>query len=90
MAKFITAQEPGFPLWDEIAAGVFLDPSITTSRRSLFVDYDTQFGPGYGDTLSWSAGYEPRLGEQRAEVVLTIDPVKLEALMVRAMGAGAR
>jgi inosine-uridine nucleoside N-ribohydrolase len=90
VAKFISAQEAGFPLWDEIAAGVFLDPGIITSRRTLFVDYDTQFGPGYGDTLSWSAGYEPKLGEQRAEVVLAIDPAKLEALMVRAVGDGAR
>ncbi len=90
VAKFIAAQEAGFPLWDEIAAGVFLDPGIIISSSSLFVDYDTQFGPGYGDTLSWSAGYEPKLGEQRAEVVLAVDPAKLEVLMVRAMGEGAR
>lgn len=90
VAKFIGTQEAGFPLWDEIAAGVFLDPGIIASRRTLFVDYDTQFGPGYGDTLSWSAGYEPKLGEQSAEVVLAIDPAKLEALMVRAMADGSR
>lgn len=86
VAAFINGQEPGFPLWDEIAAGVFLDPGIVTTRRALFVDYDTQFGPGYGDTLSWSDGYEPKLGEQRADVVLAIDPAKLEALMEKAIG----
>ncbi|WP_242121772.1 nucleoside hydrolase [Sphingomonas lacusdianchii] len=83
VAAWIGAMEPGFPLWDEIAAGIWLDPSLVTSRDTAFVDYDTQFGPNYGDMLSWSAGYQPGIGEQRAEIVRTIDPAGLEALMLR-------
>ncbi|MEP9401295.1 nucleoside hydrolase [Sphingomonas silueang] len=83
VAAWIGALEPGFPLWDEIAAGVWLDPGIVTARDTAFVDYDTQFGPNYGDTLSWNEGYQPGIGERRAEVIRTIDPAKLEALMLR-------
>lgn len=89
LAKFIAAMEPDFPLWDETAAGVFLDPTIVTDKADLYVDYDTQFGPGYGDTLSWSEGYQPHLGEQKATVVRRVDAARLEALMVKLMANSA-
>jgi inosine-uridine nucleoside N-ribohydrolase len=83
LRRFIAGLEPGFPLWDEIAAGVWLDPTIVTGRETLYVDYNTQFDSTYGDLLSWHEGYQPGVGEQPAEVVRTIDPARLEALMVR-------
>jgi purine nucleosidase len=83
LRRFIAGLEPGFPLWDEIAAGVWLDPAIVTGRETLYVDYNTQFDATYGDLLSWHEGYQPGLGEQRAEVVRAIDPARLDALMVR-------
>ena len=86
VAKFIAAMEPGFPLWDETAAAVWLDPSIVTQREALYVDYNTVFSAGYGDMLSWREGYQPRLGEQKAEVVRSVDPKRLEALMAREIG----
>ena len=89
VAGFIARLEPGFPLWDEIAAGVWLDPTIATDTATLYVDYDTQFGPGYGDLLSWREGYQPALGERSATVVRTIDATKLEALMVRLVANSA-
>lgn len=89
VGRFVAGLEAGFPLWDEIAAGVWLDPTIVTDRQTLFVDYNTQFGPGYGDLLSWRAGYQPSVGEQPAEVVRAIDAARLEALMVRLVTNGA-
>lgn len=77
--------ENGFPLWDEIAAGVWLDRAIVTQQSQLYVDADTQFGPGYGDTLSWSEYYQPSLGERKADVVMAIDPERLYALIARLM-----
>jgi inosine-uridine nucleoside N-ribohydrolase len=90
VAKFIADMEPGFPLWDELAAGIWLDPTIVTGKETLFVDANTQFGAGYGDLLSWDEGYQPKLGEQRAEVVRTVDPARLEALMIRLIGDEAQ
>ncbi|WP_156840294.1 nucleoside hydrolase [Novosphingobium aquimarinum] len=84
-AQFIAGLEPGFPMWDEIAAGYVLDPAMVTKADAVYIDYNTMFGPSYGDTLSWHEHYQPGLGEQKANVVLAIDPARLEALMVRTM-----
>ena len=90
IGAFITKLEPGFPLWDETAAAIWLDSSLVTKKATLFVDANTQFGAGYGDMLSWTAGYEPKLGEQPAEVVLAVDPPRLEALMVKLLANSAK
>lgn len=89
-AKLIVDMEPGFPLWDEVAAGAWLDPAIVTASEPLFVNANTQFGAGYGDLLSWDAGNQPGLGEQRADVVRAIDPARLEALMMRVIAGRTR
>jgi inosine-uridine nucleoside N-ribohydrolase len=94
LAKVLRQREAGFPLWDEIASAIWLDPKLIARSESLFVDVNTQFGAGYGDMLSWSAGYEPGLGEQRETVVREVDVRGLEKLMVELMtrpaGIGAR
>ena len=77
----------GFPLWDEIAASVWLDPSIITEKQDLFVDVNSQFGPGYGDVVSWTPGYEPGLGERKNEVVLRINVPKLEKQILDLIGS---
>ncbi|MDQ8186781.1 hypothetical protein [Pelagicoccus sp. SDUM812002] len=63
----------GFPLWDEISAGVWLDPDIVNHQENLFVDYNTNFSPSYGDTLSWRPGYEPGLGERPGLIIASKD-----------------
>jgi hypothetical protein len=40
--------------------------------------------------LSWRAGYEPGLGEQKADVVRSIDPRRMEALMVKLIANSAK
>ena len=77
-------------MWEEIGAGVWLDPGVVTRKETLAVDYNTQFGPGYGDTLSWHAAYAPGLGEQSATVVEAVDARRMEDLIVRLLEAGAR
>lgn len=89
IAAFIARLPPGFPLWDEIAAAVWLDPSLVTQQEPLFIDFNTQFSAGYGDMLSWRAGYQPGLGEQNAEVVRAIDPQRMESLMLTLMANSA-
>ncbi len=71
-----------YPMWDELAVAVWLDPSVVTRRASLLVDVDTSFTAGYGNTLSWSSGEGPNLGERPVDVVLDIDLPKFEALTV--------
>lgn len=84
VAALIRRSEPGFPMWDEIAAAAWLEPAIVTHRDRLRYDFDTQFGPGYGDMLTWHEAYRPGLDEGEAEVVLSLDVPRLEARMVAA------
>ncbi|MFA6112507.1 MAG: nucleoside hydrolase [Sphingomonas sp.] len=76
-----TALEPGYPMWDEIAAMIWLNPEIVTRADALYVDFDTGQGASYGDTLSWIDAYRPHLGEQVQRVVLSIDRAAMEAAM---------
>ena len=69
-----------FPMWDELAAAVWLDPSIVTHSVKLLVDVDTSFTAGYGDSLSWAPGSGPGLGEQLALVVQDVDVPKFERM----------
>ena len=79
-AAYIGKFGQSYPMWDELAVAVWLDPSIVTQRAELLVDIDTAFTAGYGDTLSWSMGAGPGLGERAVQVVQDIDLAKFEAL----------
>jgi len=81
----LAGMEAGFPLWDEIAAAVWLNPELISSSRDLYIDVDTHFGPGYGNTLSWDEHYQPGLGEQKTEVILEVDADGLYDLMEELM-----
>ncbi|HXJ12482.1 MAG TPA: nucleoside hydrolase [Candidatus Limnocylindrales bacterium] len=59
--------EPGY-LWDELAAVAWLDPAIITKWRKLYMDIDVDHGAGYGNTLAWTQGLQPGMGEVLVEV----------------------
>jgi purine nucleosidase len=87
-AAYIGEFGQGYPMWDELAVAVWLDPSIVTRTERLLVDVDTSFTAGYGNTLSWSIGEGPGLGERPVNVVLDIDLQKFEALALDLLSAG--
>ena len=78
------ARFPGdpFPLWDETAAAVFLDPTIAKNTTRLAMDTAIDHGAAYGATLSWPAGGGPGLGEPDVTVVRPVDVPRLEKLFV--------
>ena len=79
--------QPGFPMWDEVAAAVLLDPRIATRTEHLSMDIDIDHGANYGATLSWPAGHGPGLREPAVDVVLTVDVPRLESLFIRLISA---
>ncbi|WP_198912672.1 nucleoside hydrolase [Acetobacter musti] len=81
-ADAVKRKQPGFPLWDEIAAAVWLDPKLITKSEELYVDVNSQFGAGYGDMLSWRPGYQPDMDEQKEVVVRSVDVPRLEQKIV--------
>jgi inosine-uridine nucleoside N-ribohydrolase len=72
----------GFPMWDEVASAVLLDPSIARRTDTLAMDVDIDHGPTYGATLSWPSGGGPGLGEPDVAVVRAVDVTRLEAMFV--------
>lgn len=82
LAKYVAKYAESFPLWDEIAAAVWLEPGIATRTEKMLVDIDTDNGAGYGNTLGWAVGKGPGLGEREVEVVFDVDVAKLNALVV--------
>jgi purine nucleosidase len=80
-ARYVaTYAQLGFPMWDEVASAVFLDPSIIRHADVLSMDIDIGHGPNYGATLSWAAGNAPGLGEPEVTVVRAIDVPRLEQM----------
>ncbi len=63
-------------LWDELAAVAWLDPSIITKWKKLYVDVDVDHGAGYGNTLVWPEGKQPGMGEALVEVQDDLDKAK--------------
>ncbi len=87
LTKYIAQYAQAFPLWDELAAAVWLEPGIVTRRDALAVDIDTDPGAGYGNTLCWPVGGGPGLGEREVSVVLEVDVAKLENLLIERFNA---
>ena len=65
--------ELNFPMWDELAVAAWEDEKIITARKELFMDVDIDHGAAYGNTLSWTPGSEPGLGEQRVRINVDLD-----------------
>jgi inosine-uridine nucleoside N-ribohydrolase len=84
-AKYITKYAQVFPMWDELASAVWLDPSLITKSETMLIDVDTSFTAGYGNTLSWHLGRGPGLGEQPTLEVREIDVTRFNNLFVKLM-----
>ena len=80
-----TAQA-GFPLWDEVEAAAWLDPTLVTRKGRMAMDVDLMPGANYGALLTWAPGKGPGLGEQDVEVVYRLDKTRMETLFVELIG----
>ncbi len=63
-------------LWDELAALAWLDPNLITAKDTRYLDVDLNRGAGYGDTLSWSEQYKPKIVGPPVEIQVDLDTQK--------------
>jgi len=75
-AQYVAKYASANFLWDELAAVAWLDPSIITNSKKLYMDVDTDRGAGYGNTLVWRPGNQPGAGEILVEVQDDLDKAK--------------
>ncbi len=88
VAGYVARFGEGFPMWDELTAAVWLDPSLVKQSRRMLVDVAAGDGADYGSTLSWPLGRGPGLGEREVEVVQDVDVPRFERLTVKLLSAG--
>jgi purine nucleosidase len=74
-------------LWDELAAAAWLDPSIITKWKKMYLDVSIDHGATYGDTLAWDPGKEPALHGPLVEVQEDLDRDKFYREFVALMTA---
>jgi len=86
IAKYTTEH---YYLWDELAAAAWLDPSIITAERLLYVDVDLSRGATYGDTLAWTSANKPDLDLQLVHVQQDLDVPKFEQMFIELMKASS-
>ncbi len=75
-AQYVAKYAEANFLWDELAAVAWLDPSIITKWKKLYMDVNVDHGPGYGNTLVWAPGNQPDAGEILVEVQDDLDKEK--------------
>lgn len=68
---FLKNQDAKGYLWDELAAGYLIDPSLITKFEDLYLDVDTTFGPDYGSVKTLKAAAVP--GATKVRVMLELD-----------------
>ena len=88
VAAYVARFGEGFPMWDELTAAVWLDPSLVKRSQKMLEDVATGDGADYGSTLSWPLGRGPGRGEREVEVVQDVDVPRFERLTVKLLSAG--
>jgi purine nucleosidase len=73
--------------WDELAAAAWLQPGIIRSQRHVYVDVNTDHGPNYGDTLTWSDEDKPAIPLQKINVQMEVDLPKLQHALISLFSA---
>jgi len=76
-------------LWDELTAAAWLDPSMITKERFVYLDVDITHGPEYGNTLTWTDQLAPNSGLRKVHCQLDLDLPKFQKEFVELMSAPA-
>jgi purine nucleosidase len=85
-ARYIAAwSQNRYYLWDELTACSWLDPSIITEEKQLYMDVDLSHGPSYGDTLTWTEKMKPSTGVRVVHAQTDLDLEKFQKMFVGLM-----
>jgi inosine-uridine nucleoside N-ribohydrolase len=82
IAKF---SQERYYMWDELAACAWLDPSIITKEKVVYMDVNIDHGPTYGDTLTWTEKLKPAENVQLAHAQLDVDLPKFTKMFEELM-----
>jgi inosine-uridine nucleoside N-ribohydrolase len=75
-------------MWDELAAGAWLEPDLITKVSRRFMSVDIDHGPAYGNTLTWTEADKPNITAQAVDIQVEFDAEKFYRIFVKLMTAG--
>jgi inosine-uridine nucleoside N-ribohydrolase len=85
-ARYIAAwSQDRYYLWDELAACAWLDPTLITQEKLLYMDVDLSHGPSYGDTLTWTEKFKPATGVRLVHAQVDLDLPRFQKMFVELM-----
>jgi inosine-uridine nucleoside N-ribohydrolase len=85
-ARYIAAwSQDRYYMWDEFAACAWLDPSLVTKEKQLYMDIDLSHGPSYGDTLTWTEKLKPATNVRLVHAQVDLDLAKFQKMFVGLM-----
>jgi inosine-uridine nucleoside N-ribohydrolase len=85
-ARYIAAwNEERYYMWDELAACAWLDPTLITKDKLIYMDIDLSHGPSYGDTLTWTEGNKPATGVRLVHAQVDLDLPRFQQEFVALM-----
>jgi inosine-uridine nucleoside N-ribohydrolase len=70
-------------VWDTIAAGVVIEPTLITTQQIRSVDINSDYGLDYGRSLSYKIQGPP--GTQKARILFAIDEKRFWNLMINTL-----
>jgi purine nucleosidase len=74
-------------MWDELAAGAWIDPSVITKTETRFMSVDIDHGAGYGNTLTWTTTDQPKATVQPVRINVDLDGGKFSEMFIQLMTA---
>lgn len=69
-------------LWDELAAAAWLDPSLITRERYVYMDVNLGKGIAYGDTEVWTDKNKPAIPLGRVHAQMDVDWPKFRQMFI--------
>ena len=85
-ARYIAAwSQDRYYMWDELAACAWLDPTLITKEKKVYMDVDLTHGPTYGDTLTWDEKLKPATGVRLVHAQLDLDLPRFQKMFVDLM-----
>lgn len=72
-----------FPLWDETAAAVMLEPSLVTNSTKFYLDVDTSFAsPSYGNIHAYQEALAPTVQNLREiNMIVSVNGTRVRDLV---------
>src|SRR6266568_2254738 len=90
-ARYIAAwSQDRYYLWDELAACAWLDPTLITKEKLVYMDIDLSHGRSYGDTLTWTEKLKPATGVRLVHAQVDLDLPKFQKMFVELMTRDGR